>query len=65
MIVADGHGTDIVSDWLKSLSDNELITMFNQKNPLSYLNDMLLNQSFSTTVGSELVSRLSRHIPHM
>ena len=51
MIVADGHGTDIVSDWLKSLSDNELITIFNQKNPLSYLNDMLLNQPFST-VGS-------------
>ena len=47
MIVADGHGTDIVSDWLKSLSDNQLVTIFNQKNPLSYLNDMLLNQLFN------------------
>jgi serine/threonine protein phosphatase PrpC len=51
MIVADGHGTDIVSDWLKSLSDNVWEDVFNQTNPLSYLNNMLLKQSFST-VGS-------------
>ena len=51
MVVADGHGTDIVSDWLKSLTDNQWNNVFDQKNPINYLNDLLLRQSFST-VGS-------------
>ena len=61
MIVADGHGTDIVSDWLKSLSDNVWTNVFKQPNPLSYLNNMLLTQSFSTIGSGACVTIIKTH----